>query len=216
MPQPLFEAYRPQSWDNVVGQDAALRQIAAVRRRGLAGRAWWIAGASGTGKTTIARLLAAEIADPLNVDEYDAGRLTDKWVEEIERGSHCYRIGEKTGLAITINEAHGLKTPVIRQLEVTLERIPSHVVWIFTTTFKGQLSLFDKTEDASPLLSRCICLTLKATGLELAFAIRAREIAQENCLDGQPLESYIGLAQACRSNMREMLNVVESGALLQT
>ena len=41
MTQPLFEQYRPKTWAEVVGQDAALRQIEAVRRRGLAGRAWW-------------------------------------------------------------------------------------------------------------------------------------------------------------------------------
>jgi len=216
MPRPLFEQYRPTTWDEVVGQDEALRQIAVIRRRGIAGRAWWVTGPSGVGKSSLARLLAGEVADPLNIEEYDAGRLTDKGVEEIERSLHCYRIGEKTGAAIIVNEAHAMKAPVVRQLLVTLERIPSHALWVFTTSFSGQLSLFDKNDDANPLLSRCICLKLKAADLELPFALRAREIAQAERLDGAPLEAYLALAKASRCNLREMLCLVEAGAMMST
>jgi len=209
----LFEEYRPTSWDQVVGQDEALQAIETVRQRGLAGRAWWIAGASGTGKTTIAKLLAAEVADELNIEEYDAGRLTDKGVEEIEHSLRFMRIGSKPGCAVIVNEAHGLKAPVVRQLLVSLERIPRHAVWIFTTTFSGQLSLFDKSDDANPLLSRCTCLTLRARGTELKFAIRAREIAQAAHLDGAPLDEYVALAKSCQCNLREMLCRIEAGAM---
>ena len=59
-----------------------------------------------------------------------------------------------------MNEAHGLRKDVIRQMLVTLERIPSHVVWIFTTTTEGQEGLFEDYDDAAPLLSRCLPLPL--------------------------------------------------------
>ncbi len=61
MLQALYEQYRPTQWRDVVGQDKTLKRIDVLHRRGLSGRAYWLSGQSGTGKTTIARLIAAEI-----------------------------------------------------------------------------------------------------------------------------------------------------------
>jgi Holliday junction resolvasome RuvABC ATP-dependent DNA helicase subunit len=60
---PLTERYRPETWADVVGQEKVVGRILALAKRGtIAGRAYWLSGQSGTGKTTIARLLAAEVA----------------------------------------------------------------------------------------------------------------------------------------------------------
>jgi replication-associated recombination protein RarA len=69
----LHEQYRPRQWSEVIGQDKALERIGQLRKRGLAGRAFWLSGQSGTGKTTIAKLLAAEIAEPWSTVEIDGG-----------------------------------------------------------------------------------------------------------------------------------------------
>ena len=107
--QSLFEQYRPSSWDEVVGQDKTIRQIQTVSKRGgIGGRAFWISGQSGTGKTTIARLIANEIADPFSVDEFDAGALTADKLRAIERSQTMYGMGSKSGRAFVVNEAHGL------------------------------------------------------------------------------------------------------------
>ena len=50
MMQPLFEKYRPRTWADVIGQEKIGRRIDVLRRRGLGGRAYWITGASGTGR----------------------------------------------------------------------------------------------------------------------------------------------------------------------
>ena len=82
----LIEQYRPTSWGDVVGQDKALRQIDVWRKRGsLLGRKLWLSGKSGTGKTTIARLIAAEFADPMCVSEFNAKDMTTTAIVEAFR-----------------------------------------------------------------------------------------------------------------------------------
>ena len=56
----LCDQYRPQTWSDVVGQDKAIAKIDALRKRGLGGRAYWISGQSGTGKSSIGRLIQVE------------------------------------------------------------------------------------------------------------------------------------------------------------
>ena len=209
----LFEQYRPRAWDEVAGQDKAIKQIQVVARRGLGGRAFWLSGKSGTGKTTIARLIAAEIADEIFVQELDASKLTMAALTEIEN-EMMYTAWGKGGRAILINEAHGLRKDAIRQLLVFLERIPSHVVVIFTTTLQGQMDLFESSIDANPLLSRCIEIQLAQRDLAHPFAERAQTIAQQTNLDGKGLNDYVKLMQRCGNNLRKALEEIEKGAML--
>ena len=213
--EPLVEKYRPRSWSDVVGQDGAVRRLQALARRGwLTRRAYWISGKSGTGKSTIARLIAAAVADEFFTVELDAGALTVTELQEIERSMASCGWGEKNGRAYIINEAHALRKPVIRQFLVLLERLPPHVAVIFTTTTTGQKALFEDCDDASPLLSRCMRFELEQTNLTKPFAEHCQRIAQLEGLDGHPIQKYMSLARRCGNNLRAMLQAIESGELV--
>jgi DNA polymerase III gamma/tau subunit len=210
----LHEKYRPAKFADVVGQDRALKCLMGMRdRSGLGGKAYWIAGPSGTGKTTLARLIASEVADPINIDELDATGMSASAIQTIERESHIYGMGAKSGRAYIVNEAHGLNKAAVRQLLTTLERVPAHVVWIFTTTDDGAEALFDGI-DAGPLTSRCTDVPMARRGLAEGLAQRALEIARAENLDGKPLSQYLELVKQKRNNMRAVLCHIEAGGML--
>lgn len=209
----LFEQYRPRTWGDVVGQEKALKKIETLRKRGFGGRAVWLSGQSGTGKTTIGRLIAAELADDIGIEEIDAQHCTPARLRDIERECRCRVLGAKTGRVYIVNEAHGLTAASIRQLLVMLERIPEHVCWIFTTTTQGQEALFAECDDSSPLLSRCAVIELSRRDLAKPFAERARMIAQTEGLDGRDIGQYIRLVQKHRNNLRGVLSAIEAGEM---
>src|SRR3972149_10710220 len=209
----LYERIRPTKLDEIVAQDRAVKAIRQVLTKGWGGRAFWISGASGTGKTTLARIITREGADVFFVNEYDsADAIGIEEMDDIDRAMHLYGgLGGKKGRAFIINEAHGLRRPVIRLMLGLLARIPNHVVFVFTTTQAGQKGLFDAQIDAAPLLSRCTYIQLENTEIQrAAFAEYCKMVAFCESLDGKPLAEYQNLADRCENNMRAMLSAIES------
>lgn len=215
--QTLYEQYRPQSLAEVVGQERAVKRLQTVAQRGLVGRVFWFTGGSGRGKTTMARIVAREVADEFATVELDALDLNLDTVRDWQRRCSIRPLAGQ-GWAFIVNEAHGLSSKVVSRLQTVLEDpvVQRTSTWCFTTTPSGQAKLFDGVMDACPFLSRAIVIALDEIGPPMvrAFAERARAIAVQEGLDGRPIEAYLDLASECRCNLRQMLNRIEAGEML--
>lgn len=215
----LAEVYRPKDWASVIGQDAIRAKIDALRPRGLGGRAYFLSGGSGQGKTSIARIIASEVADEWGVVEWKSPtELTAevlRWVDDQSR----YRPMGK-GLCFVLNECHALRAQQIVTLLGMTEQPgqPHWVTWIFTTTKLGEAKLFDDLDDAGPLLSRCIKLPLAQRDLTKPFAAHVVKLARaEGLLNGKGDPYYLARAERLlkdkRNNLRAALMEVEAGYL---
>jgi len=210
----IYERFRPKTWADVIGQPKAIGIIDSLRSSvGLAGQVYWITGPSGTGKSTIGRLIASEIADDWAVEELNGADVSLDVVRQWEdrcrfrplgMGQHC----------IIVNEAHALSGRVVSRLLTTLEKdnVQLTSTWIFTTTTDGA-NLFDENFDSAPFLSRCQEIALTSQGLSPLFATRLREIANELNLNGQPIEKYQRLVKDCKNNFRLCLQRIASGCM---
>lgn len=209
----LFTKYAVTSFDDILGQDKAVTMLKRVQERtGFAGRAYWITGAFGTGKTSIANIIANDIADDWCIEEMDGTGITGAKIIDMAR-SLSMRGMCKPGRAVIVNEAHGLRKDAIRQLLITLEPVQSHVAWIFTTSNIGNATLFDDCDDASPLVSRCLKVELTNQGLCKLFAEKAQKIAKAEGLGDIPIAKFEALAKKEKNNFRAMLSAIELGSI---
>jgi len=207
----LADKYRPATLDDLAGFDdvkGKIRRILA-RGNGAGGRAWWLSGPSGVGKTSAARIIAASLAHPASVREIDAGTLTCAALEDIADSCASRSIFVPHGNALIVNEAHGLRKDTIRRLLVWLEDLAPWTTVVFTTTTKGQMSLFEDHHDAAPLLSRCLSFDLDTKGQVPAFAAHLGKVAER---EGIPvtLDALRFMLAGKSNNLRACLMELET------
>ncbi|HQX75853.1 MAG TPA: DNA polymerase III subunit gamma/tau, partial [Thermoflexales bacterium] len=168
MAQALYRKWRPQTFDDVVGQDHVTTTLKNQVATGRVGHAYLFTGSRGCGKTTSARIFAREINTAgLDAANPQAKRMADAIAEgrsldiiEIDAASHTSvddirELRDKVGFqpselrykVYIIDEVHMLSTSAFNALLKTLEEPPPHVVFILATT--------DPQKIPATVLSRC-------------------------------------------------------------
>lgn len=216
----LHEEYRPKAWADFIGNGKAVTAVRAVCARAVkSGRpvALLIQGASGTGKTTLAQIVAGELTTRADFDvvELDGDKCSVGAVRALEtEGVLCTR-GLGGFRVVIVNECHAMSRQAVQAWLTLLERLPAKSAVIFTTT-EGR----KETEDlfgnfSSPFLSRCIPVSLTNQGLAKDFAERAKQIAEAEGLGGADDRAYLRLVQDCKNNFREVLSRIEAGEMFR-
>jgi len=174
----LYEKYRPETFTEVRGQEKAILEIQTIiDLESWGGQAWYITGSTGTGKTTIARIIASMGATPAETFEIDAADLNFNQIREISNTIKTRSMFG--GRAWIINEAHLMRGDILSKLLVVLEEIAirGQDTIIFTTTKEGSSNLFDDNIDSKPFVGRCNMIQLTNQGLKAAIVERLQEIA---------------------------------------
>jgi len=208
----LDEKHRPRVFSDVAGQDKAVKVLSTVD---CGGRGIYITGKSGTGKSTLALIVAERVAGCLEgITETTGRELTVNRLREWHYAAMS-GVGLYGGYALIVNESHGLCVPVVEVFLDVLERLPDYACVIFTTTRAGA-DIFDESKlDGAAWASRCLCVSLAQRDIVQPMAERCKMIAEREGLDGKPIGEYVKLLTAERCNMRAALNFIEAGGMLE-
>jgi len=219
----LARKYRPQRFSEVVGQSAVVKTIVNALKRNKLSHALLFAGIKGTGKTTLARIVAkalncqninpedyepcnqcqscVEIMKGIHVDVLEIDAASNRGIDQIREIIDALKYAPAKGKAkvYIIDEAHMLTKEASNALLKSLEEPPSHVYFILATTEPNRLP--------PTILSRCQRYEFRRLDFKLIFNHLQRICELENYQIDQPALELI--AREAQGSLRDALSLLD-------
>ena len=152
--QALYRKYRPQIFNDIVGQNHIVSVLKNAIDKDQISHAYLFYGSRGTGKTSIAKIFANEVNNnevyqKENVDIIEIDAASNNGVDEVRDIKEAIKFLPSEGKykVYIIDEVHMLTTAAFNALLKTLEEPPAHVIFILATTEIHKIP--------STILSRC-------------------------------------------------------------
>lgn len=221
MQKALYRAYRPQTFDEVVGQDAIVTALKNQIMTGHIGHAYLFSGTRGTGKTSCAKIFARAvnclepqegnpcnacahcraILDETTMDVVEMDAASNRGIDDIRelRETVIYPPAQVRYKVYIIDEAHMITKEGFNALLKMMEEPPAHLIFILATT---------EPEKIPPtILSRVQRYEFKRIDVEV-ITQRLSYIAEKQGVTITP-EALTALARAADGALRDALSLLD-------
>lgn len=196
----LYRTYRPSSFKEVRDQDHIVTVLEGAIKKDAIPHAMIFSGTRGTGKTTLARIVAKEIGTA-EVDLYEIDAASNRGIDdirELKEAVHTLPYQSKRKVYI-IDEVHMLTKEAFNALLKTIEEPPEHVVFMMATTE------IEKVIDT--IISRCQVFTLNSPS-RTVLAKTVTDVAKKEGFTLNPAAADM-IAIAADGSFRDALGVLQ-------
>jgi DNA polymerase-3 subunit gamma/tau len=186
MSEVLYRKYRPKSFKEVLGQEHVVEALEGAIKLGRVSHAYLFSGSRGTGKTSVARILAKALGTS-ETDLYEIDAASNRGIDDVRllREGVSAVPFESTYKVYIIDEVHMLTKEAFNALLKTLEEPPPHAVFILATT---ELEKVPET-----IISRCQTFTFKRPSQKILKEIAERVSKKEGFSIESPAAELVAL-----------------------